>query len=294
MNEKLDLGTVLQRVLDVYRDQAGLLIPAALVVFVPVAILNGVIAESGSLEAGLGAGLIGIVATYWFQGMVVEATRDILDGKRDHTLGSLIQSVTPVLVPLIGAGLLAGIGIGIGFILLIVPGLFLLTIWAVLAPSIVVERKGVFDAFGRSRALVSGHGWQVFGVIVVLFLLQAVLGGIVQAIFRAITDTFAGYAISDLIVHVLIAPLSALAAAVLYFELRRLHGEPILEGAAPSVGTPDPGAVSDPGAVPAPPPPAASPPGGSAPPPAAGSPGAPPPAAPEDKPPDAPPPGTGT
>jgi hypothetical protein len=118
-------------------------------------------------------------------------------------------------------------------------------------------------------------------VIVVLFLLQFILGGIVQAIFSSINDSFIGYSLGDLIVRVLIAPLSAIAASVMYFELRRLHGEPLLEGAAPSVGTPDTERVSSPAptTTPAPgageqPPPAPS--TGEQPPPA-GSPGAPPP-----------------
>ena len=49
---------------------------------------------------------------------------------------------------------------------MIVPGLILITIWAVVAPSIVVEDKGVFEAFGRSRELVRGNGWKVFVAII--------------------------------------------------------------------------------------------------------------------------------
>jgi hypothetical protein len=267
MNEKLDVGTVLQRVFDVYKSQAGLLLPTALILFIPFAVLNGIIAKGGGVLAALLAGLIGVVATFWYQGMVVEATEDILDGRRDHTIGSLFRSVAPVLPALIGAGILAGIAIAIGFVLIIVPGLFLLTIWAVLAPSIVVEKRGVFEAFERSRALVKGHGWQVFGVIVVLFLLQIVVGGVVQAIFRSASDSFVAYSVSDLIVRVFIAPLSALAAAVMFFELKRLHGEAVTGATAPAV-------------PPAPPP--------VAPPPAAGTPGAPPPAPEQPGPPPTP------
>ena len=109
--------------------------------------------------------------------MVVEATRDILDGRRDHTVGSLFGSAAPFIAPLFLVGLLAAIAIVIGFVLLIVPGLILLTIWAVIVPAIVIDRVGVFDSFGRSRELVRGSGWQVFGVIVVLFLLNLVLSG---------------------------------------------------------------------------------------------------------------------
>ena len=59
---------------------------------------------------------------------------------------------------------------GIGFILLIIPGLFLIVIWSVVAPVVVLERPGVFAAFGRSRELVRGNGWNVFAVIVLVFL----------------------------------------------------------------------------------------------------------------------------
>ena len=217
---KLDVGRVFERSFAVYRDQFGLLAPAALIVFLPLAILNGLIlsGRSGVLGALLIAA-VGVVGNFWYQGMVVEATRDIMDGRRDHTIGSLFASVTPVLGALIAAGLLAGIGIGIGFLLLVVPGLFLLTIWAVLAPVIVVERPGVFPAFERSRRLVKGHGWQVFSVIVILFVLQLVLGGVIMGITTAIDDSFVSYAIGDVIARVLIAPLTALAAAVMYFEL---------------------------------------------------------------------------
>src|SRR3954451_5023507 len=137
MTERLDVGKVLQRVFDIYRDQFGLLIPTALVLFVPIAVINGVILSSGFVLGFLLTGIVSALATFLFQGMVVEAARDILDGRRDHTVGSLLSAVAPVIVPLTVAGILASIAIGIVFLLLIVPGLFLLTIWAVIAPVIV-------------------------------------------------------------------------------------------------------------------------------------------------------------
>lgn len=229
MNQKLDVARVFERIFEIYRDQFTLLIPAALAVFVPVALISGLIyAGDVSIIGGLIVAAIATIATYWFQGMVVEAARDILDGRRDHTIGSLVQSVTPVLGPLIVAGILAGLGIGIGLLLLIVPGLFLLTIWAVIAPVIVIERRGAIDSFGRSRELVRGHGWQVFGVIVVLFLVQFIITAVLNAIANSVSDSFVGYTISDLIVRVLVAPFTALAASVLFFELKALRGEPVL------------------------------------------------------------------
>jgi hypothetical protein len=244
MNEKIDVGNVLQRTFRVYGDQFGLLIPAALILFLPVALLTGLVQSSGGLLASLLAAAIGVVATYWFQGAVVEAVRDILDGRRDYDLGSLFRSVTPVLAPLIVAGIVAGIAIGIGFVLLIVPGLFLLTIWAVIAPVIVVERTRPFDSFGRSRELVKGNGWSVFGVILVILIGTAIVGAVFQALLISISDSFVGYFIGNLITRVLVAPVSAIAAAVLYFELKRVHGESVESFAGAGVpGTPTPAAT---------------------------------------------------
>jgi hypothetical protein len=270
MNEKLDIGAVLQRIFETYRSQFTLLLSAALVVFLPVALLTGVILSGGGLVLILLVGLLILVASFWYQGMVVEAARDMLDGRRDHTLGSLFSSVTPVVGPLLAAGLLAGIAITIGTALLLIPGLFLRTIWAVLAPAVVLERRRVFAAFGRSRELVRGHGWQVFGVILVVFLLEWSTSLVSRAIG---SDSDAIYAVIELVRTVLLAPVAGLAAAILYFELKRLHGQPVLEGVAPSAGTPSSERISTPSSTPSPT--AGDP--GTTPPPPAGSPGAPPP-----------------
>ena len=124
----------------------------------------------------------------------------------------------PVLGQLILVGIVAGVGIVIGFVLLIVPGLILITIWSVAAPVVVLERPGVFAALARSRELVRGNGWQVFGVILVLDILVVIVG---SGIELGADSAGSGVGIvARVIVGVLSAPLSALAAAVLYFELR--------------------------------------------------------------------------
>src|SRR4051794_21083272 len=175
MNAKLDTGRVFERIFKIYGEQFSLLIPAALVLFLPVSILNGILLDSGGVLLGLATIAISLIATYWFQGMVVEAVVDILDGRRDHTVGSLFSSATPFIGTLIGAGILATLIVIVGFILIIIPGLIALTFLAVVAPAVVIERTGVTGALSRSRELVGGNGWRVFGVIVVLFLLTAVV-----------------------------------------------------------------------------------------------------------------------
>jgi hypothetical protein len=221
---RLDTARVFERIFEIYGQQFTLLIPAALLLFIPVSVVDGLLlADGGLLTMLLGSTLV-LIATFWYQGMTVEAVVDILDGRRDQTIGSLFSTGARFIGPLLGAAILAGLGITIGLLLLIVPGLYLITIWAVVVPAIVIDGNGIGYAFGRSRSLVRGSRWRVFGVIVVLVFLQVSVGFALQAIAG---DSFAGYAIVDLVVNVLIVPLNAIGVTVLYVELRRLRGEPL-------------------------------------------------------------------
>ena len=75
MNAKLDTGRVFERIFEIYREQFTLLIPAALILFIPVAILNGLVQTGGGALAALATAAISLIASYWYQGMVVEAVR---------------------------------------------------------------------------------------------------------------------------------------------------------------------------------------------------------------------------
>jgi hypothetical protein len=276
MNTQIDIGRVVSETFQIYRDQAGVLLPAALVVFLVEGLISGILVAI-SLVLILVALIVQIVATTLYQGMVVQVVADVQDGRRDASVGDILNSVRDAILPLIGAGLLAGLGIAFGFLLLIVPGLILLTIWAVVAPVVVLERPGVVRALGRSRELVRGNGWQVFGTIILFFLILVVAGAIIGAIGAAFGD--AGRVIADIVSSVLFAPLVALAASVLYFNLRRVKGEGTaaphavgLEGApaeqppgVPQPGAPQPGSP-DPLRPEAPPPAGEQPPGGQPPP----------------------------
>ena len=91
----------------------------------------------------------------------MKLVQDVRDGRRDISVGELFSAAAPYIGTLILNGILAGIAITIGFILIIVPGLILLTIWAVIAPSIVVEDQGVIERLrpqsgARSRQRLVG------------------------------------------------------------------------------------------------------------------------------------------
>lgn len=236
----LDIGRTLERMLAVYREQAGVLIPLALLVFIPATLLQALV--YGTLGYGLIVSvLVAIVVTiavYLYEGMVVQSVHDLEDGVRDLTMSALARSVRPVLLPVIAASLVAGVGVSIGLALLIVPGLILLTLWAVVIPVIVIERLGVIDAFGRSQRLVRASALQVFAVLVVLFLVQLALTFVFSLIFVSAFGIVTGFSISNLVVNTLVAPLFGIAVTVVYLELRRLEDESTAAAAAPPGGAP--------------------------------------------------------
>jgi hypothetical protein len=248
MKSKLDVGASINEVFSVYSAQAGVLLPVAFGLFLVVGIIDGLLSTSFVLFPLSIA--VSVIAATLYQGMVVSLVRDVQDGRRDSSAGDLINQAMPVIGPLILAGLISGIGIGIGLILLIVPGLILLTIWAVIAPLIVVERSGVIDAFKRSREMVRGNGWEVFGVVVVAFLIAFVVGLVFGVIGNAISSGTATRIVFNVISSTLTAPITALTAAVLYYRLLALGG--------PAAAPPGPPAAEPAAAPEAPPPPPAA------------------------------------
>lgn len=214
---RIDATRVIGEAFDTYRENFGTLIGAGVVVLGIGGLAQGLLRDEGALLSLVGA-IISLIASMLYVGFVVKLVQDVRDGRRDSSARDLVSAAMPYIGTLIVIGILFALGVTIGFILLIIPGLFLLTIWAVTAPAAVVENTGILGSFGRSRELVKGDGWAVFGTIVIAFLIMFVAGLILSAIGAAIGDR-AGAVIFAVIANILLAPVYALVSANLFFEL---------------------------------------------------------------------------
>jgi Uncharacterised protein family (UPF0259) len=221
---RVEPGRVISEAFETYQSQAGALLGGALILIGIAGVIEGVLAVTGSLFLVLLGTLIALAASFLYTGYVVKLVQDVRDGRRDFSVGELFSHAAPYVGTLILNGILAGIAIAIGFVLIIVPGLILLTIWAVISPSIVVEDKGVFEAFGRSRELVRGNGWQVFGAIILAFLIVFAVGLVASLIGAAIGDV--GRVILQAAANVATAPVAALVSSILFFDLGGGAGAP--------------------------------------------------------------------
>jgi hypothetical protein len=218
------IGEVLNEAWALYKRFLKQFFLTAFVVFVVLDLLSAVAnaAAGDSTSAGIFWGLIGaligIVGYFWVQGALVELVHDVRDGRADRTVGQTYEAVRGRLPALIVAGLLAGIGIAFGLILLIVPGLFLLTIWSMIVPVIVIEGKSAGESFTRSREVVRGNGWNVFGLVLLTFLLVGIASGLIRLVFSPL-PSFLDVWLGSLVAHSLTIPFAAAALTTAYFRL---------------------------------------------------------------------------
>lgn len=271
MTPSLSIRTVLRRGLRIYAEQA----PALLTVAFAVAgvVLLDRVQFKGSPALAIIAVVINLVLIGLFVALIVLIVADVYDGGSRRGARELLADAYTALGPLLLVGLLAGFAItflsaiastillvviasvifsaGVGAIGLIVdlllvpvvvlvPELFLITIWSVIAAVAVLERPRGLRAFGRSRELVRGNGGRVLALILVLaFPLALAAGEIERATWTA---GGAPNTAIQLLIETLITPIPALIATVLYFELRRrettsAHANPTAPLTTPSSAT---------------------------------------------------------
>jgi hypothetical protein len=211
------LSGVLSEAWGMYKAYAKHLLTIAFIIYVAAAIIAGILSLAGTFGTLLGS-LVSIVAAFLLQAALVKAVQDVRDGRVDMSVGETVAAARPYLWSVMGASILAAIAIGIGLILIIVPGLILITIWAVIVPVIVIEQSGALASFGRSRELVRGRGWHVFGTLVIVYVILIVVNLVLGLIFSALPHAL-GSGLSSVISGTLISPFLALVVTLVYYRL---------------------------------------------------------------------------
>jgi hypothetical protein len=105
-------------------------------------------------------------------------------------------------VPLLIATILFTLGVLAGLVLLIVPGIILMLIWAVTYPVVVLEEQGPVPALGRSRALTKGSRLKIFLIGAIFWVLATVatsIAGLILGLLPAALMTVVGAAISGIV-----------------------------------------------------------------------------------------------
>src|SRR5215213_1714136 len=285
----LDLGEILDAAFRVFGRRWRSLVLAALAVAVPLNLASTALVlafapeqfdldatenpltrltepgQGGALAAVSAARLLDLAAS----AVAVAACMRIAAGDalgRDPGPGAALAFGVRRLSATVGLLLVTAICVGIGIVLLIVPGVWLGTVWALALPALLFERVGVIGALGRSRALVRGRFWAVLGLLVLAALLTVFSAGLIGALAGGVAaaagagSEAAGAAaalVSGVSSMAVALPVAAAMLFVLYVD-QRVRAEGLtIGGLARELGDPD---ADAPGAQPsAEPAPAASP-----------------------------------
>jgi hypothetical protein len=218
-----------------YRRYASHFILISFVIYFVIGVIGALFSWGlGAFGSFLGA-ILTVFGMFLLQAALVKAVQDVRDGRVDLDLRRTVEAALPFIGTVAIASILASIGIGIGLILILVPGLILLTFWSLIVPEIVIGGAGAIESFGRSWRTVKGYGWNVFGTYILVWLILIVAEFVIALILSALPRGFSSF-IADLVAGSLVAPFIATVVTTIYYRLTVAHGQQPEPGAGPASG----------------------------------------------------------
>ena len=231
LNRPRDLGALLSTTFNLYGRYFAVFAAIAFAVVVPVDLIfyGGMLGWFGSYDSTppVGTQLIAtysslLIAQPLITAMHVAAVMAIGEGRRPTLKESFVRG-GDVFLPVLGALLLTWFFTLLGFIALIIPGIYVAVRLWVVAPSVVVENRRGMDAIRRSWGLVKDNWWRILGITIVVGIIAGVAGAILSVPGTLIADStgsgpiaLVGQIFGDAITY----SFQALTATLIFFDLR--------------------------------------------------------------------------
>ncbi len=230
--ERLRLRDSARYVGRVYAEQAGPLLAVAVLLFVPLGLLDalgehGWELDTDDLSAGKVIGvMLGIVAQVttatlgevFYAGVAMAAVTQSMEGRPRAPLDRVMRNLP--YGRLIVVDILFSLGFAVGLALLLIPGLVFFARYILAAPLLEIERYGVADSFRRSRRVARGHALPLLALLGGLWVLTDGLTSLLQdgATGSLGEGLWADWAIA-VVTSVAFTPLWAVAACVATWQL---------------------------------------------------------------------------
>lgn len=141
---------------------------------------------------------------------------------KETNIKEFLNKTKSCFLPLIGLSLLASFCIGIGFMLLIIPGV-IISLGLILSTQVlVIEKKGIIESMLRSWDLTKGKRLRILGFILIILALNFSLG-IVLGLFIAVFGLASARWMTTILAFFmssLVSPFSACVIVLIYFNSR--------------------------------------------------------------------------
>jgi hypothetical protein len=164
--------------------------------------------------------IVGLLGFAVFVGAIARAAAAAVAGEDPGVRGSYrfgvarVWSLLRVIVMVVLLTML-------GFIVLVVPGVFVGVMLAASVPALVVEGRRGPDALARSWNLVAGRWWHAFATIFVAWLLIGLATSLVYGVLGWVADGgWLAQTVAQAVAITLTTPFAALVGVLLYLDLR--------------------------------------------------------------------------
>jgi hypothetical protein len=186
---------------------------------------------TGAIVAGVFFAFVYLLLVGAAQAATVFAVSDIYLGRPASVRGSYSR-VGGKALRVIAILVLMSLAVGVGFILLIIPGFILLCRTAVSVPAAMLEDSKSIRSIERSMELTKGHAMQIFLIFLLVWFLSYVVALIFQVPFvylqtaalKAHETLSLGVLIlqnlATFLSEVLIGPIGTIAFCLMYYNLR--------------------------------------------------------------------------
>lgn len=181
----------------------------------------------------------------------IRLVSDAFDG-RELEAGAARDAGGESIGALLVASFLGGLLTLVGFMFLILPGIYLAGAMLLIVPAVMVERLSGYRAVRRSVALIRGNWWRAIAPFLIVSIAVGVAAAVVSipALFVDPNTpvAFALGATGSIVVGLFLYPMSAIVATIIFYDLRLRKEGPADLAIAQTVpaqpGWPDPGTAT--------------------------------------------------
>lgn len=188
--------------------------------------------DSGALVHTVALGGVSLIITLLLSQLIIAAlARAISDrylGREVSVWAAYAGIGVGTFVTLVLALILQGFILFVGFLALLIPGIFFAIRFAFISQVIVLEHTGAWDALSRSWNLVRGSWWRVFGILLLVSIFVGIFTSIVSGALAAVlfighgggtTYTVVSQALSG-VAGIFVQPIQLGVSVLLYYDLR--------------------------------------------------------------------------
>ena len=213
---------IVDAAIEVYRRNPVHFMLLTAMVHAPWLILQLVLVGNAPPTAAIGTSILISIGTaasnFLMSAVVVQMASDLYLGRETDAFES-IRRVGWKLPTAFVASLIQGALLVIGLTLLLFPAVYWGALYFAAIPAIVLERKGLFEGFGRSSQLSNGLKLHILSTLGLVFIIRmAVTLGAVLLV--SVVPSQAVKSVLTTLASIIIYPLSGISDALIYYDAR--------------------------------------------------------------------------